>query len=292
MPSIKRDYILIDAKNYAWKVWYTNRFLAVDGVSTGILYGMLVGLLTWSSRFGGKPIVVWDGGRGWRGDVYPDYKGKRNADPNDRESVNAAQQQLQVLFSKIGMRQVHLPPQEADDVIAYLVQTLAGKKVIISSDKDFYQLLSADVQICNGDLIMNASMVLDQFGVTPKQWVFYRALTGDTSDNIAGVGDVGPVKARALVNECQEPDVDFVYTDRVGTKLGEKSHILVRNRMLMELGVKEWPVEDLTKLHAAVNQTLNFGTDETGIMVLENFIQKWQMHSLWDRRKELYALTE
>ena len=89
-----------------------------------------------------------------------------------------------------------LPSVEADDVIGYVTQYSKFKehqKVIVSSDKDFFQL-------CNGNTILyrpiqktilNEARVTEEYGIHPNNFALARAICGDKSDNIKGIQGAG-----------------------------------------------------------------------------------------------------
>ncbi|MGW3041645.1 5'-3' exonuclease H3TH domain-containing protein [Kitasatospora sp. NPDC001159] len=87
------------------------------------------------------------------------------------------------------------------------IQAAASRPVLIMSrDMDFYQLLDDRVRILNrswkaSQRIITADEVVGRFGVTPAQWPAFRALTGDTSDNIPGIRRVGAKAAVTLLRD-------------------------------------------------------------------------------------------
>lgn len=152
-------------------------------------------------------IVVFDGEHGSAGRRATDdsYKAQRPTDP-------AALAPLLFLphvkrgLDAAGITWVELPHDEADDVIATLTTTTpAGREVIVMSrDRDFYQLVTSQVRILNtrfraGARLVDPAGVRDRHGVDPHQWPDYRALTGDPADNIPGVRGIGSGTAVKLL---------------------------------------------------------------------------------------------
>ena len=100
---------------------------------------------------------------------------------------------------------------EADDLIAslaaqYLKEHKGARAFIASSDSDFYQLLAPRVtQIIFGKrgatTIFGPQALREKYNITPRQYVYFKSLTGDKSDNIAGVPKVGPVRASQIINK-------------------------------------------------------------------------------------------
>ena len=89
-----------------------------------------------------------------------------------------------------------LPEIEADDVIAYtcgLERYKGWQKVIISNDKDFYQLCDDETVVYRptGDQLMNKKRIIEEFGVHPTGMALARAIVGDASDNLQGIKGAG-----------------------------------------------------------------------------------------------------
>jgi len=94
---------------------------------------------------------------------------------------------------------------EGDDFLAYLaIKKFQSEKIIlISSDKDFNQLLNKNLRIYNPrkDEIIRLENCKDLFGYHAHETVEYLAMVGDTSDDISGFPGIGPVKARKILDE-------------------------------------------------------------------------------------------
>ena len=113
---------------------------------------------------------------------------------------------------------------EADDLIAdYVVAAPATEQItVVSADSDLVQLLAyPNVQILDptaGDktkVLITTEDVVSKYGVTPGDYADWKALAGDSSDNIPGLPEIGGVKAASLVVEHGSlesiPDESFAY---------------------------------------------------------------------------------
>jgi 5'-3' exonuclease len=150
-------------------------------------------------------VVVFDGSHGAdeRRLLEPNYK------PPFPDSDPEAFADLPVLvaaLARFGVKVVEFDQYEADDVIATSVRSCVAQRccLIMSTDRDFYQLLQPGCWLLNtarraSDRLVGADRVLEQYGVTTHQWCDYRALVGDPSDGIPGVRGVGPARARSLL---------------------------------------------------------------------------------------------
>jgi DNA polymerase-1 len=133
-------------------------------------------------------IVVFDGqdGAADRRTLFPAYKPPVSGD----EEVFADLPYIYRGLDLLNIRCVEDNRWEADDVIATLINAAPRREhVIMSTDKDFYQLLSDRVSMLNTQRRaarrrIHPAEVREKHDVAPHQWCDYRALTGDKSDNI------------------------------------------------------------------------------------------------------------
>ena len=99
------------------------------------------------------------------------------------------------MLHHVPVRQLYVADCEADDVIGYLIRYKFADQhcVIVSSDKDYYQLLSEKVvQWSPGQKkFITPESVFAKFGVTVENFCTTRAIIGDASDNIKGVKGAG-----------------------------------------------------------------------------------------------------
>jgi DNA polymerase-1 len=154
--------------------------------------------------------VVFDAGSSDRHVIYPDYKATREKMPTELE---ASLPRVRQIFDAFRIPVVELEGYEADDVIGTLAEKAVGQgleTVIVSGDKDFYQLIRDGVCLLNpgrgGPTAVEEEWVdthnaNDRLGVPPKHVVDYLGLIGDTSDNVPGVRGIGPKTACQLIEE-------------------------------------------------------------------------------------------
>jgi DNA polymerase-1 len=154
--------------------------------------------------------VVFDAGTSERHEIYPDYKATREKMPSELES---AIPRVRELIEAFRIPVLELPGYEADDVIGTLcVQAVEEgiEAVIVSGDKDFYQLLRDGVCLLNpgrgGPAAVDEEWVdlrnaHERLGVAPDRIVDYLGLIGDSSDNVPGVRGIGPKTAIQLIEQ-------------------------------------------------------------------------------------------
>jgi len=161
--------------------------------------------------------AVFDAGVSFRDEIYPDYKATRERMPDDlRASIGSVRD----VIRSFGVRIIEVDGYEADDVIGSLVSQARAQEieaVIVSGDKDFYQLLAPGVKLLNPGRGGRSGIathwvedtgVVDKFGVRANQVADYLALVGDSSDNVPGARGIGPKTAKLLLAE--HDDVDAV----------------------------------------------------------------------------------
>lgn len=139
----------------------------------------------------------------FRDEIYPDYKGDREAMPEDlREQLPLIRRFLDACEIAV----VETPGLEADDVIGVLARRCeqAGMEVrLVSRDKDLKQLLSPRVKLINEEdgSTYGPEELQTEFGLRPEQFVDVLALAGDSVDNIPGAKGVGVKTAAKLLAE-------------------------------------------------------------------------------------------
>jgi DNA polymerase I len=152
--------------------------------------------------------VVFDAGTSDRHEVYPEYKATREKMPTELE---ASLPRVRELIEAFRIPVLELDGYEADDVIGTLAERAveAGlETVIVSGDKDFYQLIREHVCLLNpgrgGPTAVEEEWVdvrnaHERLGVAPDHVTDYLGLIGDSSDNVPGVPGIGPKTAVQLI---------------------------------------------------------------------------------------------
>lgn len=198
--------LLIDGKNLAYRAKYTFQ-RNHRGRDVSVIYGFLTVLLSYVDRFAPSSVIVcWDGGiPADRRELVPQYKAHRhkNDDPLDIEDFNGQEDALRRLIPSIGMISIKEKSMEADDLLFHASRIVEGESIIFSSDGDMLQAITPDgrVQVFNplSDVLVNWSNFQENIGVLPEQYLDYKTLMGDKSDNISGVEGIGEAFAKELL---------------------------------------------------------------------------------------------
>tara|TARA_R110000851_G_C13102760_1_gene569363 strand:- start:97683 stop:98624 length:942 start_codon:yes stop_codon:yes gene_type:complete len=157
-----------------------------------------------------QPLSLWDGRAQWRYDLYPQYKGNRAKDEKMklmREKYQEQRPDICRALHMLGVKQLTHKHGEADDLAGLMTNkaVAAGYRVLlVSGDKDWVQLV--DDGVVWTDPIRNRSCTLGSFTdftgcATQEDFVQLKALTGDNSDFIKGVGGIGDGTGIALIEQ-------------------------------------------------------------------------------------------
>src|SRR5690348_4110651 len=162
-----------------------------------------------------------DRGVSFRERLYPEYKATRQKLTAElQQDFDRSVERIAQLLEAFRVPLVTVEGFEADDVIGTLAAkaTDAGvPSVIVSGDKDFYQLIGPTVFLLNPgrsgpagveEQWVDESNASERLGVPPHQVVDYLALVGDSSDNVPGVKGIGEKTAVELLSRY--PDLETV----------------------------------------------------------------------------------
>ena len=154
--------------------------------------------------------MVFDAGMSDRHIVYPEYKATREKMPDE---LKASLPRVRDIVTAFRIPVLELDGYEADDVIGTLAAQAAEaglETVIVSGDKDFYQLIRPHVCLLNPgrggpgaveEEWVDTRNANERLGVPPERVVDYLGLIGDASDNVPGVSGIGPKTAVSLIEE-------------------------------------------------------------------------------------------
>jgi DNA polymerase I len=223
--------MLIDGPSLVYRGYFALPPLTMsDGTLVNAVFGFLQIVLRGMQDV--KPdyaILSFDLGKPqFRFDAYPEYKRGRPSMPDD---LRAQFPIVRELAQMMGMPIRELEGYEADDVIGTLSKkaTAAGvDTMIVSGDLDGLQLVDDHVRLLTtrmgvaATVIYDESKVMDRYGLRPDQMLDYKALKGDTSDNIPGVPGVGEKTASSLLQQFGTLDGIYERLDEVKGKLRER----------------------------------------------------------------------
>jgi DNA polymerase-1 len=207
-----KKLLLIDANSIIHRSFHAlPPFTTPDGKPSGAIYGIASILLKlWRDERPDYAAALFDRPEPtFRDEKYAEYKAQR---PPAADELIAQIIEAHKLFDAFGIRTFEKPGYEADDLIATLAEKFKTvpdvQVVILTGDRDTLQMVEGDklvVQTFNKGVsdttIYNEAAVIEKYGIAPKQMVDYKALVGDSSDNIKGVPGVGPKTALELIKK-------------------------------------------------------------------------------------------
>ena len=209
---------LIDGHALIYRAFYAliSRPLRTSGgVNTSAAWGVVNFLLRLQTKYQPEYLVwVLDAGNSFRTQRYPEYKSTRQKLGAELQAdFDTAIEQVSALLAAFRVPVLAIEGYEADDVIGTVArrEAEAGRQVVIvSGDKDFYQLIGPRVALLNPgrggaagveEHWVDERNAAERLGIPPSQVADYLALVGDSSDNVPGVRGIGEKGAVQLLQE-------------------------------------------------------------------------------------------
>lgn len=224
----------------------------------------------------------------------------------DQEMQNKVWQQYRLMEMLNYMPFIQLVSEgsEADDVIAMVSQNKKYKgwhKVIVSSDKDFFQLCDEETVLYRPiqKVFMNKPRILNEFGIHPTNFAMARAIAGDKSDNLEGVRGVGlKTISKKMEFFAQEKSVtfkdlfDFCENDNTGLKafssILECQDTIQDNYKIMQLYSPSISIQVKTKIQYALdNFEAEFNKTEIMKRMQEDGFGEWNTSDIFATCKRI-----
>lgn len=260
----KQTVMILDCNFLCWRAYHTTQGLTYNNVETGLNFGFFKDLLTLEQTLGTcNHVFCWDSGKlTKRHEILPTYKEKRqtkNLDEDELKKVKKLRKQMRVLRDEIlpalGFKNVmKANGYEADDLIAAACTrlTLRGHScVIVSADKDLYQLLGDQVSMWNpiSKKTFTAEAFRAEWGIEPHQWKAVKAIAGCSTDQVPGVTGVGEKTAAKYVAKTLKAGAKFDAI-KAFIQSGEYS----RNLRLVQLPFTDCPSRKIDPCPGPIDQ--------------------------------------
>jgi DNA polymerase-1 len=314
--------MVIDALNAYFRAYIVDPSLSTNGNPIGGYQGFIKILQKLCREIRPDEIVIaWDGAGGSqkRKQVNKNYKEGRkpirlNRNVNnlteDEEMQNKVWQQMKLMemLNYMPVIQVVSDGIEADDVISYVVQNKnysGWQKVIVSSDKDFFQLCDNETIIYRPiqKAFVNKPRILEEFGIHPTNFAMARAIAGDGSDNLEGVRGVGlKTIAKKMQFFAAEESVtlddlyEYCENDNTGLKVFssilESKNKIKDNYKIMQLYSPAISVQTKNKIQYALdNFEATFNKTEVIKRMKEDGFGDWRRDDLFATFKRICIKT-
>lgn len=272
-PKNQAPMLLVDGSNLAYRAYSKfETFKDYKGRKIGLVYGFLKILESYIFRFHPKyTIVTFDTKESkesnFRKALWGSYKEHRKKNLSiDYESF---EEQL-VIVRKI-LKYMNIPVvmdtkglgHESDDYIGYIAlkhSKARSKVTIVSSDKDFCQLIDRYVRVYNPfkNILISKNNCLITMGYSPDECVDYLCLVGDKSDDIPGYRGIGEVKTRAFLDKFGSIQ-NFLDNDKLtfsGIDREALEDLYERNTELIDIHIalKKHPIKNLPIIYHRVDR--------------------------------------
>lgn len=222
----RKTVLAIDFNNILFMSYYGQPLINSRGMNINAIKTFFFKLRTFREMFEPDYIVCASDlsrAKTFRRKMYPLYKAQRgSADPNVIEQMKYASQ----IFALLGFQTINNEYYEADDILG-MISRLSERNdmdcVIVSSDKDLYQLVTDNTFILspkNSDLITK-EFLMNNYQLTPEQWIELKILQGDKGDNIPGIRGIGNVTALKLMQTYGTIENIYDNLDKLTNKVRE-----------------------------------------------------------------------
>ncbi|WP_353280440.1 DNA polymerase I [Wolbachia endosymbiont (group B) of Silvanus unidentatus] len=286
----EKTFTIIDGYGFLFRAYYVLHHLTTTtGIPIGAVYGFLNMVLKYIVHSDYLTIALDSGKKNFRHDLYSEYKANRVTPPEDlipqftilREAVEA-----------FNFSYEEIEGYEADDIIATLAAKYANhedfKVVVVSSDKDLFQLLNYNILIFDPikNIYIDEKQVIEKFGVNSHKLLDLFSLTGDASDNIPGVPGIGPKTAAKLLDEFDSLDniienINNIEQTRVRNILTEHKEKALISRELLSLCKKVDLQHDIVK----------YEVHPPNMEKLLSFLKKYEFNSLIGKVEKLFSYS-
>ena len=266
--------LIIDGLNTFIRVFSVIPTTNDDGIHVGGIVGFLRSIGYTINMFSPtRVIIVFDGkgGSNRRRKLYPAYKENRKtkyrvnraydfaSQEDEKQNMIMQLQRVVEYLDNLPITVLSYDNIEADDTIGYLCrQVLTESQItVMSTDKDFLQLADSRIKIWSPTKkkLYDEQAVFDEYGISSHNYIWYRVLDGDKSDNISGVRGLGLKTIQKKLPFLSENRI--VDMDEVVTELPESKDIIEMNYRLMQLSDVDISGSTKTKIIDRVNEPIN-----------------------------------
>ncbi len=310
--------LIIDTSYLIYKAYFAYPKLSYQEQPTGAIYGFIKTVLKLVSKW--QPAILVFAcdlpEKTWRHKLFSEYKAGRP------EMENDMLKQIPTILEwcqKVTPNYLAVPGFEADDLIWTIVKDFYQKfttspandnwapettqtTLIYSADRDLYQLFTfPEIQFIHSrtgqtdDVLFTIDDFRHKYQIQPKQWVDYKALVGDPSDNLSGIPGIGPKTATKILQQIDHLQhlFDFLQIPHqlhnLHTTLNSESLVKVkkftsnpRNRILIDKIVIHQKILEQTYLLASLHEVpkININFTPFNLELGKDIVEKYHFQSL------------
>ena len=304
--------LIIDGLNTFIRVFSAVPALNDDGQHIGGVTGFLRSVAANIRQL--KPtrcVIVFDGkgGSKRRKSIYPEYKANRANKTafnryqefatleDEQDSMKCQFGRLIQYLNCLPITTISIDNVEADDIMAYIANELYTEKenraTIVSTDRDFLQLVNDRISVWSPikKKLYTPSLMREEFGFAPENYLLYRTFIGDKSDNIPGIKGVGTkslIKHFPIICEDREITVDEIveYADTVDKKYKVHETVL-QNKETLQLNYQLMQLKEVDINGNAKMLTLNMVKDNVNKMNVLEFKKMFMADKMYTVIKDL-----
>ena len=308
--------LIIDGMNTFIRSWTTNPAMNENGEHVGGIIGSLNSIGFQIREFNPtRVILIFDGkdGSQTRRKVYDGYKSDRGKNRfrvnrqypemmNEEEESISMKRQLMWLIDILGYLPITtmiFDGMEADDAIAYISTELIGEGeecVIASTDKDFLQLINDKTTVYSSTKkkYYNRDVFFEEWGIYPENYLLFRTLDGDTSDNIPGIKGCGlktVLKRFPQLREDRVIEFDELFeicnnnltNGKIYADIADNRDIVLRNKQIMSLAEPSISIHNRLKVKNRYNEVdVKFDRfDFLKVGMKYKILQNWKDVNSW-----------
>lgn len=257
MKTSQKTLYILDGNALLHRAWHAIPPLATkDGLIVNAVYGFTN--VVEKIRYSFKPdylCVAWDlPGKTFRHEAVESYKATR---AKKEPELYAQIPMIQELLLSYHVPSYSAPGYEADDVIGTVAEIVKKQNVdvvIVTGDMDALQLVDDRVRVLSfvkgvsETKVYDEAAVVERIGLKPEQLIDYKALRGDTSDNIAGIAGIGEKGALELIQKFGTVDGIFEalkkgeVPSKFAKKLDGKEKVAEASKMLVTI-IRDVPIK-------------------------------------------------
>lgn len=266
--SINSRTLIVDGMNTFIRSFSVDPSSNDNGVHVGGITGFLKSIGYAIKLFAPtRVIIVFDGkgGSQKRRKLYPEYKQNRKVSvrynraihisnqEDERESMKMQMGRLLQYLETLPVNIICIDNIEADDVISYIAKNPIDNEVnnyyIMSTDKDFYQLIDNNTNVWSPTKkkLYDVNAIVDEYMIHPNNFIMYRIMDGDTSDNINGVKGLALKtiqKNFPFLKEEAEATIDILLSNSVDKK-GKQFEAILNSKDILERNFKLMQLKDV-----------------------------------------------
>ncbi len=254
--------LLIDGLNIFLRAFAVNGSLNEKGVPVGGITGFMKSLaFAIREMEPTRVIVTYDGAGGSkrRRKINPNYKANRtpkrvtkfdafNSLEDEKEAMKIQFRRLLSYLELLPIDVYSIDNVEADDVIAYLAQNVLENEVIImSADQDFLQLVNDRIVVWspNKKKYYTEEQIFTEYGIPAHNFLMYKCLMGDKSDNLVGIKGLGPKKVAKVIPEIVGREINLDYLVHYASTQDSLMHKrIVEDKVNLETNEKMMSLKD------------------------------------------------